>query len=65
MYEPSLTAIAKLEELLDNSAHALYTNPQPDPFKHGCQVGECWGYQRAIQEIKNALSASEKVESEL
>ena len=65
MREPSLTAIAKLEELLDNSAHASNSSPQPDPFKHGCQVGECWGLQRAIQVIKDTLSAGEDAEAKL
>lgn len=65
MREPSLVAIAKLEQLLDDSAHASYTSPQPDAFKHGCQVGECWGIQRAIQEIKNALSAGDEAEAKL
>lgn len=65
MADPIFVTLAALEKLLDDSAHASYGAPQSDPFKHGCQVGECWGYQRAIQEIKNALSAGDEADAKL
>lgn len=65
MADPIVTTLIRLNKMLDESAHGLYTGAKAQPFEHGAQVGRCWGLQDAINVFQNVLSADEIADSKL
>lgn len=55
--------IARLEEDIDSSLHALGERPKKDPFEHGLAVGQFQGLTQALELLKAVLSDEEEQSS--